>query len=101
MKTLRLIIMLAFTLALGAPAWARMPRSREFCGTLTSLVTGGREVVVTAADDQRLAAVWTKDTLFVHDGKTVDASALPKGGRVCIFYRSPFSGPTYLTKVVW
>ena len=78
-----------------------MPRSREFCGTLDAVATASKVLSVMEASGKRLTAVWTKDTLFIDDGKVADASTLNPAQRVCVFYRTPWIGRVYVTKVVW
>lgn len=100
-KTAQVIITLIVVLGLNSPAWARMPRPREFCGKLAAIVAAEKEISVSDTSSQLVAAVWDRHTIFIHDGKMVDATALNAGDRVCIYYRSPFIGPKYLTKVTW
>ena len=101
MKTIRTVLSLLLGLVATTPAWAFSVRSREFCGSVEILTTPNQEVVVTDSTGKRLTAIWTKDTIFVHDGKLADASALGARQPLCAYYRSPWFGPVYLTKVVW
>ena len=41
------------------------------------------------------------DTQFIKDWKFTDAAALKEGLRACVYYRSPFFGKPFVTKVVW
>lgn len=100
MKTLRIILMLMLAGA-ASPAWARSPRSREFCGSIETVAANQSALIVAQSSGKRLTAVWTKGTIFIHDGKSSDATGLAQAQGVCAYYRTPLFGPVYLTKVVW
>lgn len=100
MKSIRILLML-LTVSAASPAWARSPRSREFCGNVEAVGTSSSTLTVTQSSGKNLTAVWTKDTVFIHDGKGSDAAALSGARTVCAYYRTPLIGPAYLTKVVW
>ena len=41
------------------------------------------------------------DTRLLHNGRFVPATELKEGARVTLYYRSPFFGKPFATKVVW
>jgi hypothetical protein len=44
---------------------------------------------------------WKPGTSFVRGGEFDRADSLKEGARVCVYYRSPFFGRPFVTKVVW
>ncbi len=48
-----------------------------------------------------LTAVWKRDTKFIHNWKLTDSAFLKGGLRACVYYRSPFFGKPFVTRVVW
>lgn len=85
----------------ASPAWARMPRSREFCGIIERVAIERHEIAVGGPDGGQLVAVWIKDPQFIHRGEMADPSRLPTAQPVCAYYRTPLFGPVYVTKIVW
>ncbi|MDQ6632363.1 MAG: hypothetical protein M3Y82_11525 [Verrucomicrobiota bacterium] len=45
--------------------------------------------------------IWNKKTDFVCNGKFVTDAKLKEGTRAIIYYRSPFFGKPFATKIVW
>ncbi len=86
----------------SADTWARPPRAREFCGVIQAIDVQSHTLTVQSPKrDQPLTVVWKRDTQFIHDWKFTDSAALKEGLRACVYYRSPFFGKPFVTKVVW
>ena len=86
-------------------AWsaeARAPRSREMTAVIQTINYDQRTVLLNgAAIRGPRELVWNSRTRFVHDWKFVPATALKSGMQARVFYRSPFFGKPFITKVVW
>lgn len=83
-------------------SWARPPRARERCGVLQSIDREAHTLTLVPEKGERpLVAVWKSDTKFLKNWKFQPADALKEGVRACVFYRSPFFGKPFVTKVVW
>jgi len=81
---------------------AHTVHSRELDATVRTIQAETRTLVVVSAKTMSpLQFVWNKSTSFIEDDHVVDAAALREGLRVKIYYRSPFFGKPYLTKVIW
>ena len=52
-------------------------------------------------DAKALELMWTKQTTFLQDGKFADVAPLKPNQAVVVYYRSPFFGKKFATKVVW
>lgn len=82
--------------------WARPPRAKEACGTCkkidyeTNALTLSRE-----KGGEPLSVVLKRDTKFMHNWKFTNSASWPEGLRACVYYRSPFFGKPFVTKVVW
>ncbi len=81
---------------------ARPPRARELCGVLQN-VDGGmhRLALLPNGGGKPLEVDWKPDTSFVQGSEFDRADSLKEGARVCVYYRSPFFGRPFVTKVVW
>lgn len=96
--------LLAFTaLCLtAATSSARPPRARELCGVLQTVDGGAhRLALLPNGNGKPLDVDWKPDTSFVRGGEFDRADSLKEGARVCVYYRSPFFGRPFVTKVVW
>ncbi len=45
--------------------------------------------------------IWTKQTKFIHNAEFAPASELKESATAVVYYRSPFFGRAFATKVVW
>jgi hypothetical protein len=45
--------------------------------------------------------VWDKTTIFIHGSKVVAARELVEGVNCRVYYKVPFFGKPFLTKIVW
>ena len=83
-------------------SWALSPQSREKCGLIQSIDREHRALtLLPSKSDNALTFVWDKQTRFIHNWKIDSADSLKEGRRLCVYYRSPFFGKPYLTKIVW
>lgn len=95
------LVLLVLCLA-ALNTWARPPRAREACGLLQNIDLDSRSLTLKADKEGRpLEVVWTGDTRFLKDWKFDAPTALKPGMRACVYYRSPFFGKPFVTKVTW
>ena len=45
--------------------------------------------------------IWKNYTQFLRDGKPVSAKELNAGAHLKVYYRSPFFGKPFATKIIW
>jgi len=108
MKTRIKSIGILFTLVLAGVflltpnAQAHAPRARELCGVIQSIDSQSGTLTI-QPPKQNAPGTFTikRDTRFIKDWKFADAGALKAGLRACVYYRSPFFGKPFITKVVW
>lgn len=99
--SLSLLVLTALGLT-AATSSARPPRAREACGVLQNLNGGAhRLVLLPNGSGKPLEVDWKPDTSFVRGSEFDRADSLKEGARVCVYYRSPFFGRPFVTKVVW
>lgn len=80
----------------------RPPRAREACGVLQNVDGGAhRLALLRNGSGQPFEVDWKPDTSFVRGSQFDRADSLKEGARVCVYYRSPFFGRPFVTKVVW
>lgn len=83
-------------------AGARLPRARELCGVIRAIDPQTRAVTIQSPKRNQPATFVVKgDTKFIQDWKFTDSAALKEGLRACVYYRSPFFGKPFVTKIVW
>ncbi len=81
---------------------AHAPRAREAFAIIQTINYDKRILSLNYPQDrgpQELA--WNSATKFLRDWKFVPAAELKNGTRVTVYYRSPFFGKPFVTKVVW
>lgn len=101
---LRIALIALVTSFLLAPveSWARPPRARERHCVIQSIEYQSQRVTLQCGKDtEPLELIWTTDTRFVRNGQFADAATLEAGETVTVYYRSPFFGKKFATKVVW
>lgn len=99
--SLSLLVFAALALT-AATSSARPPRARELCGVLQNVDGGAhRLALLPTGSGKPLEVDWKPDTSFVRGGEFDRADSLKEGARVCVYYRSPFFGRPFVTKVVW
>lgn len=90
------------TLLSCTDTWARPPHARKVCGTVEKI---DRETHALALSVEKgghpLNVMLNRDTRFIHNWKFTDSASLTQGLRACVYYRSPFFGKPFVTKIVW
>ncbi len=95
-------LLLAGALLNPSNAGARPPRARELCGVIQAIDLQTRSLTIQSPKrDQPATFAVKSDTRFIKDWKFAEAAALKEGLRACVYYRSPFFGQPFVTKIVW
>jgi hypothetical protein len=103
-KTIGILAALLLTgaFALVPSAEAHAPRSRELCGVIQSLdAQTGTLTIQSSKRGEPASFAVKRDTRFIKDWKFTDAALVKEGLHACVYYRSPFFGKPFVTKVVW
>ena len=99
--SLSLLVFTALCLTASTSS-ARPPHARELCGVLQNVDGGAhRLALLPTGSGKPLVVDWKPDTSFIRGGEFDRADSLKEGARVCVYYRSPFFGRPFVTKVVW
>lgn len=81
---------------------AHSARSREIKATIQEIRPNTKTLIVSSEKGSPLREfIWRKSTRFIQNDHFVDALALREGLSVRAYYRSPFIGKPFLTKIVW
>ena len=84
------------------PAAAHTTLSRPASGVVESLDAATRTMVFTAATSiAPRQLVITRQTKFIHDWQFASAGEVKPGMKAVIYYRVPFFGKPFVTKIVW
>ena len=84
------------------PAAAHTTRSRPASGVVESLDAATRTMVFAPATGTAPhQLVITRQTKFIHDWQFASAGEVKPGTKAVIYYRTPFFGKPFVTKVVW
>lgn len=95
-------LLTALLMALAWPAVAHTGLSRPASGVIESLDSGTRTVLFTPANGQApRQLVMTGQTKFIHDWQFASAGEVKPGTKAVIYYRTPFFGKPFITKVEW
>ena len=95
-------LLLAGTLLTAHSAQARPPRARELCGVIQTVDVQTHTLTIQSPKHDVLATFAIKrDTQYIKDWKFTDSASLKEGLRACVYYRSPFFGKAFATKIVW
>ena len=95
-------VVLALFCDTATNAWARAPRARERQCVIQTVEAHSRAMTLRCGKDtQPLELVWKEDTWFLKNWQFTDSAQLKPGQAVTVYYRSPFFGKKYVTKVVW
>ena len=82
--------------------FARPPRSRPLSATVESVSLEARTLTITPAKDKGPSDLaLTRQTKFLHNWKFAAADELKPGTRATVYYRTPFFGKPFVTKIVW
>jgi hypothetical protein len=82
--------------------FGRAVRSREEFGTIQSIDIGTRRLTVNPTRGTKpLTLIWNSQTWFLRDWRFTNVERLKQGTRVTVYYRSPFFGDRFATKIVW
>ena len=83
-------------------AFAHPPRSRPVEATIESLNLENRKLTIAPAKGKGPSVVaLTRQTKFIHNWKFAPASELKTGARATVYYRTPFFGKPFATRIVW
>lgn len=95
-------LLLAVTFLATVSAKAHSPRSREMPAVIHSSNHDQRTVSLDCPQRRGpRELVWNSHTQFLRDWKFVPATELKDGIRVTVYYRSPFFGKPFVTKIIW
>lgn len=96
------VLLVVSALFTAWPAAAHTTRSRPASGVVESLDSATRTMVFTPATGKAPSQlVITRQTKFIHDWQFASASEVKPGTKAVIYYRTPFFGKPFITKVVW
>jgi len=94
--------LLGLLLLSATTASAHTVRSRPACGVVERLDVAGRTVQFAPKHGKAPTELaLTRQTKFVHNSRFAPAEELKDGTRAVIYYRTPFFGRPFVTKVVW
>ena len=95
-------VLVAATLFAATDAFAHTTRSRPVEATIECIDLEDRALTI-APDEGKGPSdlALTKRTKFIHNWKFAPASELKSGKRAVVYYRSPFFGKPFVTKIVW
>lgn len=83
-------------------AFAHTTRSRPVEATIESINLESRTLTIAPAKAKGSSDLaLTKQTRFLHNWKFVSPSELRTGTRAVVYYRSPFFGKPFVTKIIW
>lgn len=93
---------MVLALFIAWPAAAHTTRSRPASGVVESLDSATRTMVFAPATGHApRQLVVTRQTRFIHDWQFASAGEVKPGTKAVIYYRVPFVGKPFVTKVVW
>jgi hypothetical protein len=83
-------------------AEARVPHARDAAGVVQTINQDKRTLTLDYPQGHGpREAVWNSDTTFLRNGKSATAAELKESAHATIYYKSPFFGKPFATKVVW
>lgn len=95
-------LLIAAALFGATDAFAHTTRSRPLEATIESIDLESRTLAIAPAKGKGPSDLaLTKRTMFLHNWKFAPASELKPGKRAVVYYRSPFFGKPFVTKIVW
>ena len=94
--------MLLATVLLTAPnALAHAPRSRPVEATVESVSLENRTLTIAPKGKGPSVVALTRQTKFIHNWKFAPSSELRSGAHATVYYRTPFFGKPFATRIVW
>lgn len=97
-----ILVMLSTTVLTPKSVFGRAVRPREEFGTIQSIDIGTRRLTVNPAGEAKpLTLIWNSQTRFLQDWGFTNVERLKQGTQVTVYYRSPFFGERFATKIVW
>lgn len=96
------LIVTALVLLSGLDSWARPPHARPVEATVESINLEARTLTIapTTGNGPSVLAL-TRQTKFIHNWKFAPASELKKAAHATVYYRTPFFGKPFVTRIVW
>ncbi len=100
--TQKCVLLVGLALFTAWPAAAHTVLSRPASGVIETLDSGTRTVLFAPTTGQApRQLVITRQTKFIHDWQFASAGEVKPGTKAVIYYRTPFFGKPFITKVVW
>lgn len=100
MKRLPCILLMLVVTAI--PALARPPMSRQAVGRIESVDSSAQRFTFwRAANAGDLVLAWNRRTAIYLDGLKSTPAALKSGQSARVYYRTPFFGPRWASRVVF
>lgn len=94
--------LLAVILLNASNALAHTPRSRPVEATVEAINLANRTLAIAPAKGKGPSVLaLTRQTKFIHNWKFAPASELKTGAHATVYYRTPFFGKPFVTKIVW
>ncbi len=95
-------MLLAAVFFSASDASAHTTRSRPVEATVESLnLENGTLTIAPAKGKGPSVLALTRQTKFIHNWKFAPASELKKAAHATVYYRTPFFGKPFVTKIVW
>lgn len=86
----------------SAETWARLPKPIQVSGVVLAVDLDTSSLVFKAAKDKKPVVLdWNGDTQFIRNGQPTNATALPNGTPVVIYFKEVSFHNSLLKKVVW
>lgn len=103
MKTQMISILVLSIMALTTfDSSARPPRPRHKCGVIENINHENQTLKLKLVDEEKtLEFVLKKRTVVIRNSTFDTVTSLKKGMHVCVYYRSPFFGKPFLTRIIW
>lgn len=96
------VAMMALTLLSATPTTAHTARSRPMTGVIEYQNGKTRSVMFRPANGEAPTEYVLKNaTKFIQDSHFVAATELRAGTKAVVYYRHPFFGKPFVTKIVW
>lgn len=99
-----IFLILLFACLYPTDALAIRPRSRAAEGIIENIDTRHRTLTIKRLDSDEqevLTYQWKDYTKFIQDDQIVKVTALKTGTRIDYWYRTPFFGKPFVTRVRW